>query len=159
MGKILSFLNIYKYKAPLYLFRAAEMRRPAPKRKALSVGAPPLRAAIRRPAPKTCRPRADGRCHPQYRHRIRVAIPVNNREYPEMSREEGGGNSGFMAAGCLPDLTDIVQRPVVGAERDKGLPHRRHDIGFGTVIAEGVAHRHRVRAPGRSSLRSGCPNI
>ena len=30
------------------------------------------------------------------------------------------------------------------AARDKGLPHRRHDIGFGAVIAEGVAHRHRV---------------
>ena len=52
-----------------------------------------------------------------------------------------------MAAGCLPDPTDVVQRPVVGAERDKGLPHRRPDIGFGAVIAAGVAHRHRVGHP------------
>ena len=130
MGKILSFLNIYKYKAPLYLFRAAEMRRPAPKRKALSVGAPPLRAAIRRPAPKTCRPRADGRCHPQYRHRIRVAIPVNNREYPEISREEGGGipktNRNDETIDCLlrPGLRTL-RRPQ-GYHRQRRRPSGAH---------------------------------
>lgn len=158
MGKILSFLNIYKYKAPLYLFRAAEMRRPAPKRKALSVGAPPLRATVRHPAPKTRRPRGGRPMPSAMQAQDKGRYPRKQRGVPG-NQPGGGGNSGCMAAGCLPDQTDVVQRPVVGAERDKGLPHRRHDIGFGAVIGGRRSAPPPGRAPGRSSLRSGCPNI